>query len=501
MSSGTSASNRRPTTIGFRITLLGAGITVAGCLLLSAILYFGLSWSLDREVDGFLDGEIAEVAALLREHAHDYRAAEEALRAELGYRASPDLVLRLLDEDGDVLVSSDEEREEWSVDLPTRTASGTGTDTLFETIRLPGREYPVRLCSKLFEAQDGKTYIAQAGYVLDSVSTSLAAFRKVCLAALVLVALGSVWGGRILARGILGPIQAMTTTAQRISARELADRLPRTKTHDELDQLAATLNEMLDRIQHHVMQLRQFTADASHEFRSPLAALRGTAEVALTRERSADELRGVIERFTEQFDRLTRVAEDLLLLARAEAGQLPLQQEPTRLDLAVADVLDLYEPTAAEQGISLVAELCEPIWVCGDAGRLRQMIGNLVDNAIKYGGAGGEVRVSAVTADGLARLTVEDKGDGISPQDLPRVFDRFYRTDRSRSVRRSRGAGLGLPICRMIAEAHGGRIELESSCGQGTCATVTLPPIAAPAALGETNRGHLSSRTDSKACP
>ncbi len=475
MCSASPMRGKARTTIGVRITLLGAAITLTGCLLMAVLLYVGLSWSLYREIDSFLAGEIAEVSALLREHAHDYAAAETTLRSELGYRASPDLVLRLLNEDGDILVASDIDREEWSVNLPKRTATGAATEQLFETVHLPDRAAPIRLCSRLFEAQDGRRYIAQAGYVLDGVTASLTAFRRICLAGLALMTLASIWAARGLARGILQPIHAMTTTARRISARALSDRLPYANTHDELDQLAATLNEMLNRIQRHVTQQRQFLADASHELRTPLAALRGKAEVALSRERSAAELQGVVEGFLDQFDRLSRVAEDLLLLARAEAGQLPLEEADVQVDAAVADVLDLYEPSAADAGIRLCCDRCDAARVRGDAGRLRQLIGNLVDNAIRYGGRGAEVRVALQAEGGVARLTVRDTGMGIPPEHLVRVFDRFYRVDESRSSGRARGGGLGLSICRTIAEAHRGRITLSSNREEGTIAVVTLP--------------------------
>jgi len=282
----------------------------------------------------------------------------------------------------------------------------------------------------------------------------------------------------MIANRSLRPIQSMITKAQRISVRNIDDRLPQSKTGDELDQLAETLNEMLDRIQRYVIQLRQFTADASHELRSPLAALRGSAEVALTRDRPAEELKQVIEESIQHFDRLGRMAEDLLLLAQADAGHPSLRLSEIQLDQAIADVIDLYEPLANDQGIELTFENREGIWMEADGPRLRQLIGNLVDNAIKYVGAGKTVAISASGQNGTAEIVVADNGPGISPDHLAKIFDRFYRVDRSRSGQGPGGAGLGLSICRTIAKAHGGRIKIASTSHEGTTVSIVLPLVA-----------------------
>ena len=231
---------------------------------------------------------------------------------------------------------------------------------------------------------------------------------------------------------------------------------------------------MLDRIERHVVQMQQFTADASHELRSPLAALRGNAEVALTRSRSAEELREIIEDSLEHYDRLARITEDLLLLARADAGHQVVRCEPVRFDLAVNDAIDLYTPLAQERGINLTFAGRVAVSCRGDAARLRQLVGNLIDNAIKYSDKGGRVTVALGCANGVASLTITDTGQGIPTEHLPRIFDRFYRADQARSARR-RGAGLGLSICRMIADAHGGEIRVSSSPGEGTTVTVAIP--------------------------
>jgi len=480
MSSGKTNHRRLLNTIGFRLTLWGAGITLVVCLLLSAILYAGLWVSLRHEVDGVLEGEVQELtASVFKEHDHNYRAAQQGISLELAHRLRGDLSFRLLDGHGHVLVNSDPEQRLHVVRIPSPGNDSNLSRGSFETVAIPGSNTPVRVCTWLFEPENGQIYVAQAAYLLDRVTRSLTIFRWICIAALLVVSMAALAGGRIIAARSLRPIQAMTAKANQISAKELDERLPRTGTGDELDHLAKTLNKMLDRVQQYIAGLRQFTADASHEFRSPLAALRGNAEVALTRHRSEAEWRQVIEESIDQYDRLGRIAEDLLLLARADAGHLPIQREKMRLDEAIADVVDLYRPLAQDQGIELTFADCHETWLEADSSRLRQLIGNLIDNGVKYVGAKGAVAVGLSSENGTAQITVTDNGPGLSREQLLRVFDRFYRVDRSRSTQGAGGAGLGLAIGRTIVEAHGGSIHISSTPGKGTCITAFIPQYPA----------------------
>lgn len=485
-------------TIGFRLTLWAAGITMGVCLLLGGILYAGIWFSLVREVDGFIEGEIHEFTAIIREHDFDLNEAQRSIRLELGQRARHDLDFRLLDEQGHVLLSSNPK-----LDATLRWGPPTGWDrdwgaSLFETCEVTGQKHPIRVCSQRFSGPAGQAYIAQATYILDRVTTSLTIFRRICIVALLLAVLSSVLGGRLVASRSLRPVKAMIAKAQRIDAQRLQERLVVSGSGDELDNLARTVNSMLDRLQGYVERLQQFTADASHELRSPLAALRGNAEVALTRDRSVAELRQVIEESVEQYDRLGRIAEDLLFLARADSGNLPLVREPVRLDEAVCDVVDLYTPLARDRGVDLVLGECREVQLDADSSRLRQLIGNLIDNAIKYIGNGNRVEVSFKAGNGQARIRVADDGLGIPAEHLPHVFDRFFRVDRSRSGGRAAGAGLGLAISKTIAEAHGGSIDLVSAEGRGTVATVCLPlggGVRYKSATAEAGRARGSSVT------
>ncbi len=474
MSSDTTNRRRAFRTIGARLTLCSAGVMLCVCAFLCGTLYLGMFYALRGEVDRFLEGEVHEFIVTVNAHPNDDAGLEQAIRRELGGRTRRDLAFRLFDKGGNLIVSSEPKDPLVGVWAPPTSPEWKSPSLHYETVQLAAHPHALRLCSLRVEMLDGRTCVAQAGYMLDRMATSLALFRQVCAVAMVVAVLAAVAAGRFLARRSLRPMHALTDTAQRIGADSLTERIPLADTNDELDQLAMTLNNMLDRIERHVTQVQQFTADASHELRSPLAALRGSAELALTHPRSAEELRQVIEESIEHYDRLTRIAEDLLLLTRADAGDQVLHCESVRFDSAVQDVVDLYTPLAQECGIDLTLGNLEELRLKADGTRLRQLVGNLIDNAIRYTEAGGQVTVSVAQANGMARLSVADTGVGIPSDHLSRVFDRFYRVNRARSAKHG-GAGLGLATCRMIAEAHGGKISISSIPGEGTSVTVGIP--------------------------
>lgn len=461
-------------TLRGRLTALATGITLCVSLLVCIALYLGIRDSLYDEVDTFLAGEVMEFRAILSEAGRDLAKVEGRIRAELGSRQRGDLAFRLLDADGSVLLTSNTTSalpDPWP--LPSRPAQ----DMFFRTESSAAPAGHTRTCSQWVLDDNDTTRIVQATYLLDQVNASLSRFVQICVAALAAAAVLATIGGRILASRSLRPVSRMASAARTISVKNMTERLERSGAGDELDYLAETFNDMLGRLEKQVAQLRQFTADAAHELRTPLAALRGNAEIALSGKRSAAELRAVLADGIEEYDRLARIADDLLLLARADAGQEFIRRAPFAFDTALADVIDLFSPTAEELGVTLTLARRDAVQIDGDDGRLRQMIGNLLDNSIKFTPVGGLVRVSLAAANGVAELTVRDTGVGIEPEHLTHVFDRFYRADRARS-RDGGGAGLGLSICRTIVEAHGGTIDVTSQPGSGTSVGVRLPVTA-----------------------
>ena len=281
-------------------------------------------------------------------------------------------------------------------------------------------------------------------------------------------------GGYLLARQALAPVERMAATADEITATQLDRRLHVPNPDDELGRLARTLNGMIARLERSFEEVRRFTADAAHELRTPLAILRNEAEVALRIPRESEQYRDCLENMLEEIDHLSRLSEVLLFLFREDAGLGAHTGDFLSLDQIVRAVADDIRVVAAEQHQELTVDVLAPCHVLGNAEQLRRLLFNLLDNAIKFTPAGGSIGIRVERRKGLASVIVSDAGIGIDPEHLPRIFDRFYRVDSARS-RRTGGNGLGLSICKSIAEAHQGSIEVVSQPGKGTQVILTLP--------------------------
>jgi heavy metal sensor kinase len=281
-------------------------------------------------------------------------------------------------------------------------------------------------------------------------------------------------GGWLLARRALAPVDRMTEAARRISAEHLVERLEETGVGDELDRLAATLNAMLGRLDDAFRQIRQFSADASHELQTPVTILKGELEVALRTPRSPEVYQRHLRSALEEVERIARLVDGLLLLARADAGVLRIDHTPVDLAQLVEEVYEQTRVLADLQHITLDLGPVEPMTVHGDYQRLRQLLLNLVDNGLKYTPCGGRVTLALQRRGTGAALHVSDTGMGLSPEEQARVFQRFYRSAAARA-QDQRGTGLGLCIAQSIAVAHGGRIEVASTPGSSSIFTVWLP--------------------------
>lgn len=280
-------------------------------------------------------------------------------------------------------------------------------------------------------------------------------------------------GGWWLARRIIQPIEAMSTTAASISAANLSRRIATADVDNELSRLGEILNAMFARLENAFEQQVRFTADASHELRTPLSILLSHTELALSRPRSEPEYRETLQTCLRAAQRMRHLVDDLLMLARADAGKLELRSERLDLHRLAAETAAFLQPLAAERGIR-VAVAGTTAWLQGDPDRLARVATNLINNAIHYNRPNGSVTASVAAAGADVVLTVADTGVGIAEADRHHIFERFYRVDKARS-RESGGNGLGLAICKSIVEAHGGTIAVASELGKGTTFTVRLP--------------------------
>jgi signal transduction histidine kinase len=373
----------------------------------------------------------------------------------------------------------------------------TQQNLLFTTLD-PGREHraPVRALA-MRVAVNGHPFTVLALRSLHAEVEATESFATAVLVAIPLVLLLAGLGGYLLARASLAPVVAMGLQAQRISASNLYERLPVKNPRDELGQLADVLNGLLARLEHTFEQQqqsaerqRQFMADASHELRTPVAALLSVADVALARkDRDPLELREALDVVRGEARRLGRLVDDLMLLARVDAGELPVRREPLFLEELLQDSARAARGLAAARGVALIAVPAEEAPFVGDADLLRRLVMILLDNAIKYTPSGGEVRLS-LDQDGAGeryRISVEDTGPGVPSWAAERIFERFFRVDESRT-RTADGdggvasAGLGLPIARWAAATHGGTVQLDATGPSGSRFVITLPVPSSPRA-------------------
>jgi heavy metal sensor kinase len=449
-----------------------------------AWVHHGLRAVLEAKNDAFLERKGAELVAVLRdEQSGGEEALEAEIRREVAAYGAEGLIVVVRGGDHVLVAPASDAAQRLAGRL---AASAAGATPVTVTVAGPAQTLRYRttriVVTPASPRGTGAGPASHAGIMLElglslaETETILAQFdRRAATGGLAFLALAAC-GGLLFAHQALRPVGQSIRTARRLNPADLSARLPRTGAGDELDQLAGTINDLLDRLADYHAQVARFTADASHELRSPLGAMRAAVEVALQQPRTALEYRDVLGSLGEQCERLTALVNGLLLLARADAGQVELGREPIDLGAMVAEVGEMYQPLAEERDITLTCHCPPTLGVAGDPARLRQLLMNLLDNAIKFTEPGGRVAIDAQRAgaadESQARLVIADTGLGIAPEHLPHVFDRFYQADPARSAG---GTGLGLSICQWIAEAHGGSIHAASVPGRGSTFTVVLP--------------------------
>ena len=391
-----------------RLTLAFAVAMAVVLTATGAFVYFRLQSSLDEGIEEALDARLADAVSLAR-------------TGETGHRA---------DEEGFTTIVAGQ-------------ISAVPRDRIEGGIRTRGTTVETRL---------GRRTVLVGASLADrdeALSELLTQLLIVAPIALLLASLLGYW----LAGAALRPVEAMRSEAAAISGSEPGRRLPEGQAKDEISRLAATLNEMLGRLERAIERERSFVADASHELRTPLALLQAELELALRKPRTEGELEDAVRSAKAETERLVRLAEDLLVLARADDGRLPLRREPIRAGEVLEAVREAFRSRAEAAGRAIDAKADATV-LDADRLRLEQALGNLVDNALRYGA--GAIRLDAVEHDGLVELHVRDEGPGLSPDFLPHAFERFSRADPART---SGGAGLGLAMASAIAEAHGGSAQ------------------------------------------
>jgi two-component system, OmpR family, heavy metal sensor histidine kinase CusS len=435
--------------IRFRLTAWYAAALLLALSLFATAMWFGLSRRLTGDLDAHLDQRVNGFAAGLRSEGPIRSPAE--LRQEL---------------------------EEFSHEVPgvieLRNGAGEALQASAGDVMLPARtadHYSAAINGQVWRIARGRIQAAGAQYTVlaaesfEGVLGTLGTFRNLLLlmvpADLLLAALGGLW----LSSRALRPVDAITDAARSISLQNLSKRVEVPRTGDELQRMAETWNQVLQRLENSVQRMRRFTADASHELRTPLALIRTSAELALRRDRAPEDYRAALRAIESEAVRMTALTDSLLTLARADARGFELTLGPTDVNEVVDSVVSQSSGTAAERGVALSADVGPPAIVAADGAAIRRLLLILVDNALKYTDSGGVVKVCAAATPQGVELAVEDTGGGIAPEVLSHIFERFYRAEAARS---GDGFGLGLSIAQAIARGHGSEIRVKSTPGAGS---------------------------------
>jgi heavy metal sensor kinase len=422
----------------------------------------GVRYAEQREEDKLRSEDATEIGLWVERFAPDWNHVNETLARKAESRVDRKWFCQVHDAGGNVWAES---RSAQDVQTPRPEADGP----LHQTVGF------YRVTQRRTQTAAGDEMTVVVGTSLDEIAEDVARTTQVLLVAAAILLLTAPLGGFWLAGRVIRPLADIIKRTEGLRPRNLEERLPLRQTGDELDQLSATINGFLDRIANYLAHHRELTANVAHELRSPLAAMLSAAEVALNRDRTPDEYKELLGSIVDECVRLGGLVQQLLLLAESDAGRLEAARDRIALDQIVRKAVEVFEGVAESRGIRLDSKVDGPVWVLGDSGQLQQVVFNLVDNAIKFtpsGSVGIEVRKED---DGSALLLVTDTGVGIAPENLPHVFDRFYRGDQARSRMEAGGSGLGLSICQALVTAHRGTIVVTSEVGCGTQVRVLLP--------------------------
>jgi two-component system, OmpR family, sensor kinase len=467
-----------------RLTFWYVGILALLLVTFGAGVYAVLWRNFMERADGVLRSVSSAVVSILEKELSESGLDELAARETVEALNFPEYTIEIFDSSGELLAKRPS-REPSLAPLPDWQSLPEGETRIATVAALSRSDDPRRVAiTRVTLPPMERRYGILVSRSLTPLLGELAADRRILLIAVPLGAFLAGVAGWFLARKSLAPVLAMSRQAHRIGVQNLDERLPVANPRDELGRLAATFNELLSRLSGAFQIQRQFMADASHELRTPISVVRTTASVMLSKKhRSEEEYRVAVAIVEAQSRRLTRIVEDMLRLARADSGHFALQSRAFHIDEMLLETVQAAVVLASQKEIQIaIADIPEAPFH-GDEELLRQMVLNLLDNAVKYTPPRGEVRVSLERRNGSYLVRVADTGIGVPPEAQPFIFDRFYRVDRGRtkaeacdlSAAQGAGAGLGLAIARWIAEIHGGALRLESSSPDGSTFVAALP--------------------------
>jgi heavy metal sensor kinase len=464
----------RKLSIGVRLTLWYLAIFALAQILFGAGMWLILRHNLYDLVDDSLEGQVDDLKNFLQSQPRDRSIAKlrEEVNETYAIEHSGDYLEIYAENNQLIYRSAFVEAHQSTLLPPDQVQSPT-----MRNRRIDHR--PFRFVFQKLEI-NGHVFTVEMGIPAEDAVETLHLFRFYLLMFAPLLLLMAAGGGYWLSRRALSPVDALVRTARDVSGTNLGGRLQKLETGDELQRLSDTLNEMLDRIESAFQRITQFTADASHELRTPVSLIRTEAELALRRSRGEAEYQESLRHILLEAERTTALIEELLSMARADSGRETLHLQPVDLGQTLRTVVSGWQQVATIRNLELSASIDETdSCVTGDETLLRRLADILLDNAFKYTPSPGSVHLSLDRKGESAVITVQDSGVGVAEEEQGKIFERFYRVDKARS-RAQGGAGLGLAIARWIVTQHRGSIVVESSPGQGATFRVELPLTAAP---------------------
>jgi len=469
----------RATTLRTRLTLWNATVVILLTTVTLLVVRFTARSALYAHADAELRAACREIALSIRELGGDETPLVAQLRRKATSHEERGWFVQLLTAEGSTVWKSDH--------CPTDVANFPPMDVdRMETIRQVGQ---YRYARTRVDRPNGPSFLVRVGTYTTGLDESLAGLIRLLTAVGAMLSLITPVAAYWLAGRATTPMRSMLRTAEQLKPNRLGDRLPVRGTRDELDLLANTINGLLDSVALHVDKQEQFVADAAHELRGPLAALQSSLEVAIHRDDLPADQHETLSDMLEAARHLSKVANDLLLLAESADHDKPRHHQSIDLATVARQAVAMFSGVAEERGIELQIVAAEPVEALGDAVDVRRLLSNLLDNAIRFTPAGGTVEVRTVAAADAAILTVADTGVGIHARDLEHVFDRFFKSDPARTHGGGiRSGGLGLSICRSIAESCGGTIGITSRVGEGTTVSVRFA-ASPPSSLRSPHRG------------
>ncbi len=441
---------------------------ISSCLLIAIVtgfLYLALLRNFDQQNERYLAEKVAILRSLLVQSGNQAATVKWEVEEELAAHPSIRVLSRVLSGDGTVLYETTGMSEELPVALFTGQSAAEVRSIKGRIYRILRESVPAKGSPHAFEVQAA----IDVGYQKDLLTRYQ---NQLWIALAVGFGVALLVGHRIAHRGI-EPVKQMAGAVKRIGSQTLNERIRLENPPAEVAALSETFNQTLDRLQDAFGRLSQFSSDIAHELRTPVNNMRGELEVALARSRTSSQYQDAIGSALEECQRVSRLIESLLFLARAEHPETAVHREPLHLCFELAKLVLFYEAAAHDRGIMLEAHVPEDLCADLDRNLLQRALGNLMENAFRYTPPGGKVTLDAKNNDGRLLLTVADTGPGIPPVHVERIFDRFYRVDSARSAAQG-GTGLGLAIVKSIAQLHGGGVQIDTAEGRGTSITLSF---------------------------